>query len=284
MDAFAGLTALGLTDLEAAVFAVVVKEHEVTAADLAAATSASQPAVSVAVKGLVRRGLVDRVYQRRPSLVFLAERALEALAVLVTAADERERERRERVEEAVALVELSAAARADRGRPRCELERYVRGEGHVRPSRQGRTAHDQVLSGQEALRSLAGLSLLRCPARLLLTGPAVDLEEIARRQASGSEVRATTESLPAVWLLDGDRVGVSSSTEQGGVIAWSRDKAHLAAATELFELWWERAGSGVVTPAPVRELEGDWDVEEWDCDECEGCDDCVERLDRMTGT
>ena len=268
MDAF---TALGLDDLQARVLAVVLAEDEVTAAALADETGASLPAISVAVKGLVRRGLVDRVYGRRPSVVFLAAGAEAAFGRLVAAVEDRERERRELTDEAARLLAEAALARRERGRPRYEMERYVRGEGHVRPSRRGRSRHDQVVSARDVLASLVGLSYRPCPARLLVTGTVTDadLAEIARRQQPGSQVRASTDRLPALWLLDDDRVGVVSATGEGGVIAWSRDAAHRAAAAELFALWWDRAGPEVVTPLPQRQPEPDWD-DEWDPADLDG--------------
>lgn len=253
---------LGLGDLEARVLATVVAEEEVTAATLSTATGAGAPAISVAVQSLWRRGLVTRVPGRRPSVIFLAAGAIEAVGRLVAAVEEQETVRREHIGQAVTLLTGAAARRVERGRPCYELE-PPRGNDGQWALRQARTTHDQVLSGSDALQGTAPRSL-RCPARLLVTGRDIDLEEIAGRQRPGSEVRATEESLPAVWLLDGERMGTTASTTQGIVRVWTRDQSHVRAAAEWFDLRWGKAGRGVVTPYPPVLPEGPLDVDEWD--------------------
>lgn len=263
-------SALGLGALEARLLAVVVAQEEVTATDLAAATGMALSAISVAVRGLVRRGLLERVAGRRPSVIFLSPEAPEALARLSEARDKEWRERCARAAEATALLEAAAKRREERGRPYHELEPPIRREDVCGgwPRSKGRTSHDQVALATDLAGWRSSQSLIGCPARLLVVGTDVDLDHLARRQQPGSEVRSTEEPHPNVWLLDGERdgqrVGLVAGTRWGTRGVWSRDAGFVRAAKELFELWWERAPTGVVTPYPKVATEEDLDVEEWD--------------------
>jgi DNA-binding MarR family transcriptional regulator len=259
-----GLSALGLSAVEADVLAAVVESEEASFPTLCVLTGASHTAVSVAVGALVHRGLLERVMNRRPSLVLLSDQASFVLERLTRAAEAQRQRAEEDVREAVAAVGVAAERRRQRGRPYYELQPAPRGvsdAGWPRP--RGQTSHDEVLPAVEAVRGLVGRARLRCFTRLIVVGAHADLEQIAGRQPPGSETRGTTVLLPQVWVLDGERVGVMASTPQGPRAVWSRDGAHLAAAQEQFERWWQACEPGVVTPQPVpRWSEAELDVEE----------------------
>jgi DNA-binding MarR family transcriptional regulator len=255
--------ALGLGELEGRVLAIVVAEEEVTAATLCAATGSHAPAISVAVRSLIRQGLLERVPNRRPSLIFLHPQAPQALAPLIATARDRHEQRQRQVDEAAEAVARAAARRVERGRPHHELE-PLSGRDRVqnRAEWRGKTSHDEVVQATDLVHASAARS--RCPARLLVMGEGVDVEQVARRQRPGSEVRATTAGLPRLRVLDGQRIGVVAGTRHGPAMVWSRDECHVRAVTVAFEQWWEQAGGGVVTPYPVEAEEEGLEVDEWD--------------------
>jgi DNA-binding MarR family transcriptional regulator len=262
-QAVSGLRALGLSEVEAAVLAALTEE-EASLATLCALTGGGHSAVSVAVGGLTRRGLVERVSNRRPSLVLLSSNAAVALERLAEESATRRRQAEEDVREVVAAVGVAAERREQRGRPFYELQPAPRGvsdAGWPRP--RGVSSHDEVLPAVEAVRGTVGRAWLRCVTRLIVVGEHTDLEQVARKQAPGSETRGTTLPLPQLWILDQERVGVLGSTRQGPRAVWSRDGAHLSAAQEQFERWWRSCEPGVLTAQPVpRWSEADLDVEE----------------------
>jgi hypothetical protein len=112
---------------------------------------------------------------------------------------------------------------------------------------------------------------------LLLTGlpPSPDADELLRSLAAaqqpGSELRSVAGTLPRMWLLDDDRVGtrvgITAGSAYGMQRVWSRDEAHVRAVRELFELWWQGARPGPVTPRRPEQPEPELDVDEWDPDE-----------------
>jgi hypothetical protein len=262
--AVSGLRGVGLGAVEAAVLVALLAEEEASLATLCALTGDGHSAVSVAVGGLTRRRLVERVANRRPSLVLVS---LDAPAVLERLAEEaagRRRRAEEHVREVDAAVGVAAERREQRGRPYYELQPAPRGvsdAGWPRP--RGVTRHDEVLPAVEAVRGVTGRALLRCASRLIVVGAHADLEPIARKQPPGSETRGTTLPLPQLWIFDGERVGILGSTKQGPRAGWSRDGAHLRAAQEQFERWWRSCEPGVITAEPVpRWSEADLDVEQ----------------------
>lgn len=271
--------ALGLGDLEARILAYVVSEEEVVAADLAAATGVRLSAVSVAVQGLLRRGLLQRIYGRRPSVIFLHPQAPEALARLAEVQAQVQETQRALAAEATAAVVAAAERRVERGRPYHELEPRLRIDSTLAgwPVRRGRLSHAQVMAAPY-LGGSAPVSLPGCPARLLISGQLAQTAglssgqgmDVARWQQPGSEVKVIELALPLLWLLDGERVGTVAGTKQGVRLVWSQDRLHVRAAQELFELWWARAPAGVVTPdrpALRQWSEADLEVDEWDPEE-----------------
>jgi DNA-binding MarR family transcriptional regulator len=258
-----GLRALGLTAGEAAVLAAVVEVQEASLSTLCVLTGASHSVVSVAVGALVHRGLLERVTNRRPSLVLLSDRAAVALERLTRGAEVQRRRAAEEMREAVAVVGVAVERRRQRGRPYYELQPAPRGVGDAGwPRARGLTSHDEVLPAVEAVRGTVGRARLRCVTRLIVVGAHADLEQIAGKQPPGSETRGTAVLLPQLWVLDGERVGVMASTPQGPRAVWSRDGAHLVAAQEQFARWWHDCESGVMSPEPVpRWSEADLDVE-----------------------
>lgn len=267
--------AAGLNDLEGRVLAVVVEAHEVSAGLLGAATGARLPAISVAVNSLVRRGLLERLDGRRPSTIFLSPGAPAVVDRLLRAETSALEARGDLAAEARTAVVEAARLREQRGRPYHELEPLTRARGFGLdwPQRRGKTAHLQVARAVDASRWLAPLSL-GCPVQLLVVQDATASGAVAsgvlrlsRLQLPGSEVRLTTEELPRVWILDGQRAGVAAGTRDGFRLVWSRDQQLVRAARELFSLWWDRADPGLVTPIRAVRTEEDLEVEEWDPEE-----------------
>lgn len=256
---------MGLTDLEAKVLRALLVEEEMTLTALAAELGSNRPAVSTAVAALVRRRLLERVTTRRPGVVFVHAHAEESLAQLNAEAAARERGRAEAIEATQRLVATAAARRRDRGRPHYELLPTARGSDYQPRSDRGRTSHDEVHPVEDTLQSgCSQRALVGCPTRLLVTGTGADLDAWVACQALGSEVRQTCEPLPALRIVDGERVGLRVTSRHGVATAWTRDGRHLRAAQELFDLWWERAGPGAIKPVPLPGPEPHWDVEEWD--------------------
>lgn len=253
------LEVLGLSALEARIFRTVMREEEVTSAALKAMSGSSMQSVMAAVDTLVKRRLVERLHDRRPQLVFLHAHARESVQQLVADAELIQQQRRSELERLSAAVELASRRRSERGRPR-------RSSSDEPPSPRGRTAHDEVLAASELGIGTASRSLIGCSSRLLITDADAefDLAALADRQQPESEVRLSNEPLPAVRILDGERLMAVVGTSYGRGLGWSWDARHVRAAQELFELWWARAEPGFTKPHPPKEPEPEWDVEEWD--------------------
>jgi DNA-binding MarR family transcriptional regulator len=245
-----GLVRLGLGDLEARVLLAVLVEEELTQGAIAALTGASSPSVSVAVTKLFKRGLVERVPGRRPSIVFLDPNAPAVLRRLVKEVEEDQRRGWDSVHEALEVVAAAAERREERRGPFHERQPRPRGLSSTGewPGHRGRIAHDQVLTLSLAMMGTASKAKTHCPSRLIVTDLSADLELLASREEPGSEVRATGRPLPPLWILDRERVGIITSSREGQVLGWSQDQAHVRAASELFTLWWDEAGPGVVKP------------------------------------
>jgi hypothetical protein len=79
-------------------------------------------------------------------------------------------------------------------------------------------------------------------------------------------VRTTSRELPSLLLLDREQVRVSGGSPLGRVHAWSRERLHVHAASELFASWWDAAQPAFELPEPpaVPLDESDLDVDEWD--------------------
>ena len=253
---------MGLSELEAKVVRALLVEEELTLTALTAEVRSNRPAVSTAVSSLMRRGLVERVTTRRPGVVFLHPDAEETFARLRAAALAREQDRAEAVEDLREQLEAAVAKRLDRGRPHYELMPTRRGYDSWPSRDRGRTSHDEVLLADEVLRWGCGRrALLGCPTRVLISGEGVDLVACSARQPPGSEVRDISEALPALKILNGERVGLAVTYREGSATGWTRDGRHVRAVQELFELWWDRAGPGATAPSPPE-----WDESLFDVD------------------
>lgn len=259
------LHALGLKETEALVLEHVLRVEQTTSREIAAVLQVDASTVSRALARLEVRGIVELLHSRRPAVVSVAlgiDAAVQGLVV------DRRREldlEEERVAVAVHDFEAATAVllgesgllrdavrrREQRGEPAVTLEQEdVFGVRVV--ERYGKHSHDEVLP-----LWLPGTALnLRCAARLIVVGDRVDPWALQRLPA-GTEVRRATTDLPPVKVLDGQRVGVRGSGRYGAVGAWSADPAHVAAAQQLFALWWDAA-------EPVRVVEAkpfDWTVD-----------------------
>jgi DNA-binding MarR family transcriptional regulator len=236
--------ALGLTPVEGDVLRLVLSGEEVTHAQLLEATGVSASGVSRAVAALERQGLLDRVPGRKPMVLFLREGAREAFDGLVERQAAAQSQVRATLEVLSGQVAEGVTRAAERGRPYFERDPRPRGLTELaRPSRRGRTQHDEVVAAS-SLRPLQGArSTRQCSARILVAGSPgkVDLGDVARVQSAGSQVRSTPETLPVLHVLDGVRVGVWASTREGWRQVWSNDAAHVRAVSEVFALWWDRA-------------------------------------------
>lgn len=238
------VSALGLTQLEAQVLGLVLTDQEVTIAQLMRASGLSNSVVCKAVAKLERTGLLDRVPGRKPTVLFLHVQASAALGVLVERTRAVEREVHAALEALGEQVRQGVARAEERRRPYFERDPRPRGLTELpRPSRRGRTHHDEVVAMSSLRAGQGARSGAQCPARVLVAGRAgpVDLVSVARVQVRGSEVRATSDALPELCVLDGERVGLRASTREGWQLVWSNDAVHVRAAAELFALWWERA-------------------------------------------
>jgi DNA-binding MarR family transcriptional regulator len=268
---FSTFLALGMSELDARILAAIIAAEEVTAATLCAVTGERAPKISVAVENLIRRGLVERVRNRRPSLIFMNPAAPDVLARLAAEAKQEHEQRLADVDLAVEAVTQASARREARGRPYYELDprRNRDSDDFVWRERRGRTSHDEVVWSMDVTLGGAPRSFLGCPTRLLITDSELDPELAARGQQPGSEVRSTDEALPRLLVIDGTRAGITSGTQYGQMLVWSRDALHVRAAEQLFGLWWDEAAPGAVTPYPEPKPpeEENWDVDERDPNE-----------------
>jgi DNA-binding MarR family transcriptional regulator len=270
------LLALGLDRAEAAVLTFVISAEEATVGQIRAATSLTPTRTSTAITALMRRGLLDRVQRRRPSVVFIHAHAEAGVRQLRDAAEARREVAAAQANRGAESLLAAARGSAARGRPLHE----------VRPStdllspdydvvRLARDTHDQVARLTQLLLDL-WVPPLRCRTRLLLvtpddwTGP-VDISALRRRVTAwaprrGFEARITHEQHVELQVLDSERVGLLASTDQGRAQVWSREPAHARAAVELFGLWWRTATPLLeVSPRVPRDTpDPEYDVEEWD--------------------
>ena len=238
------VSALGFTPLEALVLSMILASQEVTIAQVREVSGLSSSVVSKAVATLERHGLLARVPGRRPTVLFLHAEADAALTLLVKRATAVQNGVQEAFDALAVQVAQGVARAQDRGRPFFERDPRPRGLTELsRPSRRGRTQHDEVVRASSLRPQQGARAGAQCPARILVAGVGggVDLSVVARVQAAGSEVRATREALPEVCALDGERVGVWASTRDGWRQVWSNDAAHVRAVQDVFALWWERA-------------------------------------------
>ncbi len=238
------VSALGLTQLEGVVLSHVLVRQEVTMAQLMEGSGMSNSVVGKAVARLERHGLLGRVPGRRPTVLFLPHQASKAVSVLVERAKAAQSEVRVAMDVLAEQVAEGVARAEERGRPYFERDPRPRGLTELpRPSRRGRTQHEEVVSASSLRSDQGARSGAHCQARILIAGPRalMNLADVARVQVAGSEVRATREPLPEFCVLDGERVGAWASTRDGWRQVWSNDAAHVRAARELFALWWERS-------------------------------------------
>lgn len=242
---------LGLKDLEARVLNCIVREEETSQVALASALSTNAPAISAAIHGLLDHRLIQRTQGRRPALVFLHEDAAEAFDALRDRAAQRDADVAAAVAETEKALLKAVQRRQQRGRPVFEL---LPARPLERPKIFWATStHDEVVTpDRRPPCQLAGR------ARLLLTSPA-DLEQVVRSLPPLSEARVTQEDLPAVMILDGDRVGLRVSTPRGISTGWTVNRLHVRIAEDLFEQWWSNAPAGAVKPKPPPR--DDWDLD-----------------------
>lgn len=247
-----GLTWLGLSRDEARVLRSVVELQEISSTDLVALLGSSRPAISRAVGALTQRGLVESTHHRRPALVRVHPEAPRALQRLREEAEGRDELRAGDLAEVQGQICEAARSRADRGRPFYERSARVWQVWHE--SRVGTRGHDEVHI-QGAPRRIGRRG------RLLVTTH-TDLHAVAQQQMPGTEVRRSDEALPRLLILDRERVAVQASDAQGVGTFWTQDQRHVRAAQELFDLWWQRAGTGVVRTSDYPESPLD-EWEEW---------------------
>lgn len=111
------LTALALTAIEGVVLSLVLAEQEVTFARVVDATGVSSSLVSKAIAVLERKGLLDRVPGRRPTVVFLHAGAAQSLTALVREAHEAQTATNDALAALGEQVAHGVARAHERGRP-----------------------------------------------------------------------------------------------------------------------------------------------------------------------
>lgn len=254
--------AVGLPDSQARVLEVVLRREQTTGQEIAAALDVDASTVSRALARLQGQGFVEVVRGRRPAVVSVALGLEDAVRDLVLRRREELTSEQDRVADLTAALDDASEAllgedgllrdavrrRERRGLPALTLE-HEDWDGLRRVETKGRHTHDEVLPLWLPGPCLA----LRCAGRLVVVGDRVDPWALTGLPA-GTEVRRAADHLPQVKVLDGQRVGISSSTRWGVTDAWSADPGHVAAAQQLFALWWDAAEPVRVVPsAPVDE-------------------------------
>ena len=271
-DTVAGLLALGLDVHSAAVLGFVLRHEEVTATQIVAATGLSPSQVSAAVNGMKKLGLLDRVENRRPALMFVSPHAADVVSRLAAAAAIVHERAASDADSAADRLHEAVARSAARGRPVYEVVPVsdVRQSGFD-PYRPGATRHDEVLRGS-ARTLLHWRPSHRCPTRLLVAEANDDTVRALRNRLERSRlyaevvVQVTDAQLPELLLLDDALVRLTAGSSLGRVYAWSREGSHLCAAQELFTAWWQAARPAFqldAFQAPAFD-ESELEVDEWD--------------------
>lgn len=234
------LRALGLTEREAAVLAVVAAEGDTTAAGVAAVCGLSRPQVSQALQVLEDLGLVERCRDQRPQPVLLVADPGRAVRDLLQRLRDQQAAEHDRAERGGELLRAQALALGRR--PRTYLRR-LSGAGPganwelLRPS--GSYAE---VARPNSLSVLIGAHLHPSDAqrRLLVVGELTRAQRL-RLEHRGIQVRTTVAALPHLVVVDGVRAQVEVGTTERGGAAWTFDRAQVDALERLFELWWSEA-------------------------------------------